>query len=259
MAHVHCVREDLPATARLTESSSATVSRTRSGQMTCSAASSARLYPSLSSSVRRPRPAGIGDPILVDDNRNGAALREVEQRPQVARQPRRPEIEQREPTRIVREAGRESLKLRRSAGDPRPPVPRSSVEDRKPCRRGNGAIVAATAILLVRTPARAASIRMPPSFSTKPASRSPTEDRAARRHGPRPSGGPPCATRRKFHIVVDRSHGRRERFDVVDVGQQPVLTVGDELRGLTDAGRHELGLPPPSPRARSSVHPPAAT
>jgi hypothetical protein len=61
--------------------------------------------------------ARIGDAVLVENDRDPAAPRQREQRPQVARQPRRAQIDQREVPWIVREALREALELRGAAGD----------------------------------------------------------------------------------------------------------------------------------------------
>jgi hypothetical protein len=77
VSHVHCVREDLPATARLTEKF-----------VRGSLRELALVDDVLRRRERAPvpivellcpvrRPAGIGDTILVDDDRHGAALREV--------------------------------------------------------------------------------------------------------------------------------------------------------------------------------------
>jgi hypothetical protein len=62
-------------------------------------------------------PAGIGDAALVDDDGDVPPPSEPQQWAQVARQPRRAEVEDCEVGRAVRETRSEPLELRRAAGD----------------------------------------------------------------------------------------------------------------------------------------------
>ena len=62
-------------------------------------------------------PAGVSDTVLVDDQRDPPPARVPEERPQVARQPGRSEIQQREVGRMIREPRCQALELRRSSGD----------------------------------------------------------------------------------------------------------------------------------------------
>ena len=62
-------------------------------------------------------PARVADAVLVEEERNPPAPRVPEERPKVARQPGRSEIENREVGRVVRKPRRQALELRRAARD----------------------------------------------------------------------------------------------------------------------------------------------
>src|SRR5207344_1947220 len=62
------------------------------------------------------RPPGVADTVLVDDDCGASATRDAKQRPEIAGEPRRPEVEHREVRRSVREPLRELLHLHRSSG-----------------------------------------------------------------------------------------------------------------------------------------------
>ena len=117
---VHRIREHLPAPARLAEkevggalAEVALVENVVGGQKR---APQRPVY--LLDTI--PRPARVANPILVDHDRRAAAPREPEERAQVARQPCRAEVEQREVGGAVREALGEALELRGAAGNPFP-------------------------------------------------------------------------------------------------------------------------------------------
>ncbi len=64
-----------------------------------------------------PRPTRVAHAVLVDEERDAAPACKPEKRAEVSRQPRRPQVEEREVRRVVGKARHEPLKLRRSARD----------------------------------------------------------------------------------------------------------------------------------------------
>ena len=116
--HVDGVREDLPrAVGHAEERVGGALAEQRSGRATWSAPWSARRSGTFSSSVLLAGPARVGDAVLVDDDLRPTPPRDPEELSEVARQVRRPEVQEREVRRRVRPARGELLELRGAAGD----------------------------------------------------------------------------------------------------------------------------------------------
>ena len=181
-------------------------------------------------------PAGVRDPVDVDDDGSASTARRPEERSQVAGQVARSEVEQREAGGVVRPARGELLELRRPARDrlARPGDVVPAVEDaqtgcrtapgQEPRPPGGGAAVAA----LSHRPARRSPRGAPPSGArARDATSPPPSDDP-------PRGAPRRARRRRARAAARRPGPRRPRRRPA-----PRCSVRDEIRCLPGPRRDE--------------------